>query len=307
MDTADGRLRADLLRLLGAVRYQAGHLPQAEAILSGGSRAAAAAGERSVQARIGVLLAEIHAVQGEAKEGALAECEAAAALLDAEGDLAGLAGAWLAIGILPVLLGDAPAAALSFERAAACARQGGVHHEESEATGWLLVSFQQLPIPVSEAIGRAGQLLKTAAGDSWAQATILQPLSLLYGYAGRFADARAAIGRSQAIFTRSGSALNWGTGTMVAGRIELIAGDAAAAERVLTEGRLVADTSAPVMLAHTLVASAEVSRLTGEPEQAEASLRQALRIYQDRGAAPLAARAQAVLASLATRPPTESG
>ena len=37
-----------------------------------------------------------------------------------------------------------------------------------------------------------------------------------------------------------------------------------------------------------LVDSAEVSRLAGAREEAEASMRQALRIYQDRGAIPLA-------------------
>ncbi len=382
--TADGRLRADLLRLLGAVQYQAGDLRPAQAVLSEGARAAAAAGALTIQARITVLLAEIHAVQGEPIEEELARCKAAAALLEAEGDLAGLAGAWLAVGVLRVLLGDAPADAQDLERAVACARQSGNHHAESEATGWLLVSFHALPIPAEAAIGRAEQLLKEVTGDSWAEAAILQPLSLLYGFAGRFADARAAIARSQAIFTRSGSALNWSVCAMLAGHIELVAGDPAAAERVLTDGRqalrqseasgyltgivallaeavyaqgrlgeawqlteqakaaagisdqdvqarwratrakvlarqgqfavarqlageavaLAAATSRASMLAEMLMASAEVSRLAGAREEAEASLRQALRICQDRGAIPLATRARAALASLATRRPT---
>ena len=51
-----------------------------------------------------------------------------------------------------------------------------------------------------------------------------------------------------------------------------------------------------------LVASAEVSRLAGAREEAEASLRKALLIYQDRGAIPLADRTRAALASLAARP-----
>jgi hypothetical protein len=45
-----------------------------------------------------------------------------------------------------------------------------------------------------------------------------------------------------------------------------------------------------------LVASSEVSRLSGAPEQAEASLRQALRIYEDRHAVALAGRTRADLA-----------
>jgi hypothetical protein len=45
-----------------------------------------------------------------------------------------------------------------------------------------------------------------------------------------------------------------------------------------------------------------VDRLAGAPEQAAASLRAALRIYQDRHATPLADKAAAALASLTGRP-----
>ena len=93
-----------------------------------------------------------------------------------------------------------------------------------------------LPIPADVAVGRAEQLLEAASGDPWAEAAILQPLSLLYGYAGRFADARAACRRSQSIFTGSGAKLDRAMCAQLAGRIELIAGDPAAAERNLREG-----------------------------------------------------------------------
>ena len=57
---ADGRLRADLLRLLGAVLYAAGDLQQAQATLPEGAQVAAAAGERLSGADPG-LQAEIRA------------------------------------------------------------------------------------------------------------------------------------------------------------------------------------------------------------------------------------------------------
>ncbi len=69
----------------------------------------------------------------------------------------------------------------------------------------------------------------------------------------------------------------------------------------------VAATSDASLLAAMLVNSAEVSRLGGEREEAEASLRKALRIYQDRGAVPLADQTHAALASLAARPGTGPG
>ena len=138
---------------------------------------------------------------------ALTECEAAAATLESEGDVEGLAEAWLAIGSMRFFLGDEPAGEEALERAAACARQSGNHRASRQARGWLVVTFHVLPIPADVAIGRAEQILEAASGDSWAEAAILGPLSVLYAYAGRFADARAAIARSQSIFTGSGARL----------------------------------------------------------------------------------------------------
>ena len=45
--------------------------------------------------------------------------------------------------------------------------------------------------------GEALDAAEAASGDSWAEAAILLPLSLLYSYVGRFADARAALQQSQ--------------------------------------------------------------------------------------------------------------
>ena len=68
--------------------------------------------------------------------------------------------------------------------------------------------------------------------------------------------------------------------------------------------------SAPVNARHTsvmsttagwaefLVAQAEVHRLAGALDQAEASLRRALQFYEDRRIVPLAAQARTLLASL---------
>lgn len=51
-----------------------------------------------------------------------------------------------------------------------------------------------------------------------------------------------------------------------------------------------------------LAADAEVSQLIGAYDRAAASLRAALRIYQDTRAVPLAEQARAALASLTTEP-----
>ena len=48
-----------------------------------------------------------------------------------------------------------------------------------------------------------------------------------------------------------------------------------------------------------------MNRLAGAPDQAGASLRAALRIYEDRQAVPLAEQARAALASLTAQPGTK--
>jgi class 3 adenylate cyclase/tetratricopeptide (TPR) repeat protein len=227
--------RACLLRLLGTALYETGELDQAGAALTEGSEAAAAAGLPALQARILVRLADVRALLGGPEEDALAQCEAAIVVLDAESDLEGLAEAWQLTGQLLLWLGQSPADQEALGRAMAYARQSGNRRVETQACSWLLAAFVLLPIPADEAIARAEQLLQIANGEPWAEADILVSLSMLYPYAGRFADAREAIARAQSVYGRRAAKIAWAMGAAAAGGIELIAGNAAASERHLRE------------------------------------------------------------------------
>jgi predicted ATPase/DNA-binding SARP family transcriptional activator len=384
---ADMQLRADLLRLLGAVLYAAGDMERVEGVLAEGCQAAGSAGLPAVQARIRVLLAEFRFMQRGDAAGALRECEAAMAVLESEANLEGLADAWLLIGELHFYHGDSPASQEACERAIAYARRSGNRRAELEAGRLLVVAFHESHVQLGVAIARVEHLLAALSGDPWAEAAILQPLSVLYGYTGRFADARAALARARAVYGRSGTELDWATSAIRAGEIERAAGDPAAAERELRDGcealrgmgergllcsglawlaeavysqgrfgeteqlteeaeaiapgddldaqarwravrakalarrgqfpaarqlageavALVSETSYAMLLAETLVAMAEVSQLAGEPAKAAGSLRQALRIYQERDAVPLADQTRFALASLTTQPPAGPG
>jgi len=227
--------RAGLLRLLGTVLCQTGGLDQAQAVLAEGAEVAAAARLPAVRARIRVQLAEIHIMRGGPDQEALAECEAAAAILDAEGDREGLAEAWQLVGKARFWLGESPADQEALERAMSYARQSGNHRVEIQVGGWLVVTFELLPIPADAAIARAERLLQLANGEPWAEADILMPLSVIYAYAGRFADAREAIARARSVYDRPAAKVRWAMGASVAGRIELVAGDPAAAGHHLRE------------------------------------------------------------------------
>jgi tetratricopeptide (TPR) repeat protein len=243
-----------------------------------------------------------------------------------------------------------------------------------------------LPVPADAAADRVERLLQETRGEPWGEAGQLLALSLLYAYAGRIADARAAIARSQALFTRLGAKLGLAYGAIPAGMIELISGDPVAAERYWREGyeaframgsqgylsnvaallaealyaqgrldeaqqmteeaqavtapgeavfrarwqstrakilarrgqfvlarrvmdeaeALISPTSWALDKATVLTASAEVNWLAGTPDQAAASLRAALRIYEDRHVVPIAEQLRAALASLTAHPGPES-
>ena len=231
----DHRVRADLLRLLGAVLFEAGEPQRAQAALSEGFQIAA--GAPAMQARIRVLLADVRFRQGAGIAEMLAECEAAAAVLEAEGDLDGLAEALTYAGRLRALLGYALVFMEVLERAIACARQSGNHRAQMLASGWLAVTYLvALPIPVDAAVARTEELLHDASGDTWAEAYLLKSLCCLYAYLGRSADARAAIDRSQSIFAGFGGKLALAEGAIPASGVGLLLGDPVAAERYLRAG-----------------------------------------------------------------------
>jgi predicted ATPase/DNA-binding SARP family transcriptional activator len=368
------RLEAELLRLLGTVLCEAGDLPAADAVLARGAEAVATAGDSCVQTRIGMLRADIRNMQGTPHAETLKECEQAAAILEACGDLDGLAEALTHAGKLRFWLGDLPGSAQALEHAISCARQAGNRRVQMRASHWLAVTFHVLPVPVGTAVPRAEQLLHDADGDLWAEADMLKPLAVLYAYQGRFADARAAITRSQALFAGFGAKLALAESAIPAALTALIIGDPGAAEHYARAGyqavralgerrgyvddlagllaealyaqgrfgearhtikqalevpadgrdyllslqaRLVARSglfaeardllseaeafispTSPLDQAEMLEHKAEVERLAGNPEQAAASLRAALQIYQDRQAPTLAKRVRSALAGL---------
>jgi tetratricopeptide (TPR) repeat protein len=216
--------------------YDAGELTRAEATLREGLEVAAAAGAPALQARIRVLIADIHNLQGGGAAEALEECEAAIGVLESEGDLSGLAEAWLVAGRLRYDRAEWPADQEALECALAYARQSGNHRAQIQASNWLSASLSELPIPADAAIARVEQLLRAATGEPWAEAYLLMALSTLYAYTGRFNDARAGLAGSRSILAGFGANLALGYWAIPAGLIELAAGDAAAAERYLRHG-----------------------------------------------------------------------
>jgi predicted ATPase/DNA-binding SARP family transcriptional activator len=245
-------LVAELLGLLGLLLYERGELDQSEAVLSQGLAIAGSLRLTGLEARLRVRRADARATRGSTGvRAAVEECKAAVALLKDEQDIDSLSEVWLVLGKHLFFLGESPADEAALELAARYARQVGNRRVELLASEWLAVSLFTLRVPTDVAIARQEELLLTVAGERWAEAGVLMPLALSYAYAGRFSEARETLARSRSTFNELGARLEWAAGAWNSGRIELLAGDLAAAERALSEGR------------DTLVAMGEGGYLSG--------------------------------------------
>jgi predicted ATPase/DNA-binding SARP family transcriptional activator len=231
---SDDALRAELLWLLGGLLQEVGDLTEAEEALTAGLRIAGAAGDSGLAARIRIRRADVRVIRGVVSETqALDECAAAAATLEGARDVDGMAEALAVIGKIRFWLRD-PSDQEALERAVTLAHESGNRAAELRALEWLALSFCDLRVSTDVAIERQEQLLVEAAGESRAEAGIRTALAWLYGLAGRFAEARDALAWSGTIFSADiAVTLEWAGSAAVAGSIELMAGDPAAAERAL--------------------------------------------------------------------------
>jgi predicted ATPase/DNA-binding SARP family transcriptional activator len=230
-------LRAELLCLLGAIVYERGEMASADEVLTEGLELAQAAANQTLEAELRVRRAGVRAFLGAIGfREAVRECEEAAEILETAGDLAALADAWVAIGRFRFWLSDTPNAQAALERALAYARQSGNRGAELDAQEWLAATFLDLTVPTDVAIGQQERLLESVRGEPRSEAGVLGRLAWVYGFAGRFEDARRMIARCRAMHAEFGAVLDWAGTAIYAGRIELLAGDPVAAERELREG-----------------------------------------------------------------------
>ena len=138
-------------------------------------------------------------------------------------DSAGLARAWRGLAIVELQRLRYANAALLADLARTFAMQVGATHELMRLADVLGTSLVHGPVPIDEAFARSMQLAEqeTSLGG---RANVLCSLALLHALAGRFADARAAVGDATAIFAELGLPLLGSGATEVHGEVELLAG-----------------------------------------------------------------------------------
>jgi tetratricopeptide (TPR) repeat protein len=165
----------------------------------------------------------------------LGDAERLMATLEAAGDDRGLARAWVLVGNLHwdhARYGEADdALARSIEHA----RRAGATREEFDAFGRYTGTGTYGPAPAGEIERRCRELLERSAGSGY-EAPALRALAWVRAMQGRFEEARELVRGAREIFEDLGLRLRSSFVSETAGEIELLAGDAIAAEREFRTG-----------------------------------------------------------------------
>ena len=233
-DVDDPR-RLRLLPLIGRALRAEGRLEPADAALSEAIDRGLAAGERAVAADAKLaridLRAQRAAETGVGRDDVLREIKAAIEVFDEVGDEAGLGHAYLLRGQFQFWGGAAAAALLDLEEAARFARATGNRAAEAESIQFMCAAMRVGPTPVTDALQRLDKLGSRAAINGRLEMAILLARAHFVAVQGRFDEARTLVSQARRLANEHG--FDHTHALFTAGYVELLAGNAAAAEREL--------------------------------------------------------------------------
>ena len=234
----EDRRRLGLLPSLGRALWEEGHPERADAVLSEAVTRGRAAGARAVVADASVALSELRlhrpAQTGVGRADVFRDVRAAVQVFEEVGDEAGLARALTLAGKLRFWGGEAAAALGDLEQAARYARDAGDRAQEAESLRYVLAASHRGPMPVDEALARFAELRPRTEMNRRLGATFLAARAHLEAMQGHFDDAHDSISQAKALAEEHGLHILLDSHTRpAAGYVELLAGDAEAAEREL--------------------------------------------------------------------------
>jgi DNA-binding SARP family transcriptional activator len=235
---AESSRRLDLLVDLGDALRESGEFKQAEDALGEAIERAAASGEQSREARAFVVSLRMQ-MQTESDFAAPSLLEAtnrAIEVLERVGDERGLAKAWSVRAWFPWLQCNASLAEEAVLRALEYARRSGDERAEAYSLNLLLGAGLFGPLPVPEAIVRCDEVLELPPRQQRVKALAYRALAGLVAMEGRFDEARDLLERDRAIIEDVGLAVAAAVASEIWGILEMLAGEAEAAERRLREG-----------------------------------------------------------------------
>jgi class 3 adenylate cyclase/tetratricopeptide (TPR) repeat protein len=231
----DDRRRLALLPSLGRTLRETGEMDRAATILSEAVERGRAAGEPIVTADASVGLSDIRFHRATmAREELVRELENAIAVFEELGDDPGLGRALGLSGKLRFWRGDSAAAIEELERAAGYARRAGDWAQYADSLLDILVATLHGPTPVLEGLEKTDEIGSRAEGNRRLEVIVLLTRAQLEAMRGQIDIARDMMARAKAWGEELGlEVLVRSPALLSEALIELLAGNAAAAERVL--------------------------------------------------------------------------
>jgi predicted ATPase/class 3 adenylate cyclase len=233
------RRRLALFPDLGEALMQLGRFAEAESLLEDAVATAELAAEPTLaaNARLVRLLVQLLAGGTEGWTGEAARvAEEAIVLCEQQGDDVGLARAWRLVAWRSgqaCRYGDAAAA---LEQAIERARRAGDIRQERRASTQYALAAVYGPTAVEDGIARCEEVARRVAGDRQAEAAIVGVLAQLEAMRGDFERGRSFCRSALATFDELVLPVDAATLSLSSARVELLAGDAVAAERELRRG-----------------------------------------------------------------------
>lgn len=230
--------RIELLLDLGDALRSTGEFPRAMDVLGAAVQSAERAGDRRLEAhaRIQQLLLRSDTDPNLGMSAVLEVSELAFQVFEEFGDELGFARTWRATAEVHLTACQWGASAAALERALVHAQRAAHQGEVTGILNHLANSLFWGPTPVAEGVARCATILQQAKGQPIAEANVSCFLAGFEAMRGNFERARALYARGGAIFQELGHGFGLAAHTLLSGTVELLAGDAIAAEREFRRG-----------------------------------------------------------------------
>jgi tetratricopeptide (TPR) repeat protein len=180
---------------------------------------------------------DLHTDPGASHAKGRAELEVAIRVFEEIDDKAGLSRAVGTAAQIHSWAGESARALEEMERAARLAKESGDRLQEQRSISGIVLTLTYGPLPVDDVRERLDEIEPRVEGAMRLRVPILRSRALLDAMQGRFDDARCLIADADKMSRELGLETTRAAGVLrAAGEIELLAGDAPAAERAFREG-----------------------------------------------------------------------
>ena len=230
--------RPALLTDLGEVLRETGDFERGEAVLTEAIDAAETREDGAVaaHARLTRLRLRMQVDPDVRPDDLIATAEEAISVFEALGDERRLARAWFNLAWGPWVKGSVAVAEKALERAIEVARRAGDERTAAQSINLLLGASLYGPTPVAEAVRRCEELLAGPLEQRRIAAAAYRALAGLRAMEGNFDEARRLARQDRAILADLGLKVAAAMAAEEYGLVEILAGDAGAAEQELRSG-----------------------------------------------------------------------